>query len=67
MSLRVFLGLDPIPSFKVKNISREAMHKLYVKPEVCAWYYGEASKFLMRLDSLFAFWFCYRLLRFASI
>lgn len=33
-SLRIFIGLDPIPVYAVANISKESMLKLHVKPEV---------------------------------
>lgn len=32
-SLRIFIGLDPIPVYKLANISKESMLKMHVKPE----------------------------------
>nr|GLL44037.1 phenylalanine--tRNA ligase beta subunit, cytoplasmic [Ipomoea trifida] len=32
-ALRIFNGLDPIPTYKVANISEESMLKMHVKPE----------------------------------
>lgn len=33
-ALRIFNGLDPIPTYKVANINEESMLKMHVKPEV---------------------------------
>ncbi|KAL6972707.1 phenylalanine--tRNA ligase, partial [Sarracenia purpurea var. burkii] len=32
-ALRIFIGLDPIPTYTVANIRRESMLKMHVKPE----------------------------------
>ncbi|KAL2467624.1 putative phenylalanine--tRNA ligase beta subunit [Forsythia ovata] len=32
-ALRIFNGIDPIPTYSVANISKESMHKMHVKPE----------------------------------
>lgn len=33
-ALRIFNGVDPIPTYSVANISKESMHKMHVKPEM---------------------------------
>ncbi|KAL2503472.1 putative phenylalanine--tRNA ligase beta subunit [Abeliophyllum distichum] len=32
-ALRIFNGIDPIPTYSVANISKESMNKMHVKPE----------------------------------
>ncbi|CAA2998832.1 phenylalanine--tRNA ligase beta subunit, cytoplasmic [Olea europaea subsp. europaea] len=32
-ALRIFNGVDPIPTYRVANVSKESMHKMHVKPE----------------------------------
>lgn len=34
-ALRIFNGLDPIPTYKVASIDKESMLKMHVKSEVC--------------------------------
>jgi hypothetical protein len=38
MALRVFLLKDPIPTFRVSDVSRSALQKMVVKPEVRRWW-----------------------------